>query len=210
MPMKSTIMSLVKLSAPFLALSLSSAAFADVPSYVRIRNISYAGSGCPAGTVAENVSSDLKAFTLLFDSYIAEIGPGISARENRKNCQVLVDLDFPGGWSYSIVDVDYRGYVSAERGVTATQASAYYFQGQGATGRLTTDMRGPIDRDYQIRDTLGLNALVWSPCGAQRALNINSQVRLSSTNRRASGLITLDSIDGQVSHIYGLQWQRCR
>jgi hypothetical protein len=71
-------------------------------------------------------------------------------------------------------------------------------------------MRGPLDQNYQIRDTLGLTALVWSPCGAQRALNINTEIRTENTaNPSGHGLMTTDSIDGEVKLIYGIQWRRC-
>jgi hypothetical protein len=202
---------LVKFGAPLLVAAFAStAAHAAAPDYVRVRSISYAGSGCRAGTVAENVSPDLQAFTLLFDSYIASAGPGISPLEKRKNCTLNIDLDFPQGWSFTIFTVDYRGYVSLERGVNGLQTSKYYFQGQPATGTLSTPIAGPVDRDYQIRDTLGLSAEVWSPCGAQRALNINTDVRVDNTrNRRATGLMTVDSIDGQLKLIYGIKWRRC-
>ncbi len=71
-------------------------------------------------------------------------------------------------------------------------------------------MRGPIDLNYQIRDTLGLTALVWSPCGAQRALNINTEIRTdNSAFSSRHGLMTTDSIDGEVKLIYGLTWRRC-
>jgi hypothetical protein len=202
--------SLAKAGLALVVASIGATAFADVPDYVRVRSISYAGSGCPAGSVAENISLDKQAFTLLFDSYIAEVGPGVPVREKRKNCQLLVDLDFPQGWTYTVMDVDYRGYVSIERGVTAEQSSAYYFQGQGATARLTTAMRGPKDEDFHIRDTLGLSAVVWAPCGARRALNINSQINLTQTARNAAGVIMQDSIDGNLTQVYNLKWQRCR
>lgn len=203
--------SILKVCAPLLALAVSGSAFADAPAYVRVRSLSYAGSGCPAGSVATNTSPDRQAFTVLFDQYIAEVGPGVPFNQKRKNCQLNVDLDFPGGWSYSIVTVDYRGYVALEQGVKGTQQSSYYFQGQGSTGTLKTPMFGPIDQNYQIRDTLGLQALVWSPCGAQRSLNINSQLILDNSARpSAHGLLTNDSIDFQSKLIYGIQWQRCR
>jgi hypothetical protein len=203
--------SILKVCAPLLALAVSSSAFAEAPPYVRVRNISYAGSGCPAGSVAGNTSPDRQAFTLLFDSYIAEVGPGIPLNQKRKNCQLNIDLDFPSGWSYTIFSVDYRGYVALERNVKGTQQSSYYFQGQGRTATLKTVMNGPIDQNYQIRDTLGLTATVWSPCGAQRALNINSQLILDNARApRASGLLTTDSIDGELKLVYGIQWQRCR
>ncbi len=200
---------IARLAGALLLLSGATQAFADAPTYVRVRSISYAGSGCPAGSVAQNISPDRMAFTLLFDQYIAEIGPGIPLANSRRNCQILTDLDFPQGWSYSVLTVDYRGYANLEAGVTGQQQSAYYFQGSSTTARLATTFNGPTARDYQIRDTLGLSAVVWSPCGAQRALNINTQVRLSSASRFAQGMLTTDSIDGQVKQIYGFQWRRC-
>jgi hypothetical protein len=184
----------------------------DPPPWVRIRGLSWAGSGCPAGTVAENLAPDFRAFTLLFDAYVAEIGPGLPLSQSRRNCQILVDLDFPQGWSYSVFTVDYRGFADLEPGVSGVQQSAYYFQGEFRTARLQTTLNGPRVSDYQLRDSLGLGALVWSPCGAQRALNINSAVRVANHSGRphARGMMTTDSIDGTVVHIYGLQWRRCR
>jgi Domain of unknown function (DUF4360) len=183
----------------------------DPPAGVTIRGLSWAGSGCPAGTVAWNVAPDAMAFTLLFDSYVAEMGPGVPLGNSRRNCQILVDLDFPQGWSYSVATVDYRGFSNLESGVTGVQQSNYYFQGELLTGRLQTPLQGPRIGDFQIRDVLGLEALIWSPCGAQRALNINSSVRVEnhSGNPNARGVLTTDSIDGKVALIYGLQWRRC-
>lgn len=195
----------------WLGLTASPAAAIDKPDYVRIRSIHYAGSGCPAGSVAENVSPDLTAFTLLFDSYIAEAGPGVPASQKRKNCQVTLDLDIPQGWSFTIADIDYRGYASLERGVTGLQKATYYFQGQSTQVSGETSLRGEMDRDYHIRDELVLTAEVWSPCGASRALNINSQVRVDNTrNPRGYGMLTTDSMDGVFTTIYNLKWRRCR
>jgi Domain of unknown function (DUF4360) len=172
---------------------------------VRIRNISWAGSGCPAGAVAVGLAPDFSASTLSFNSFVAEIGPGVSPSSSRRNCQILVDLDFPQGWSYSLADVDCRGSANLDPGVSGVQESVYSFQGGSHTGRLQTTLNGPRVGDYQIRDTLGLEALVWSPCGDQRALNINSSVRLEnhSGNPNARGMMSA------VEHMYSLQWRRC-
>jgi hypothetical protein len=197
------------LGAPLLVAALSSTAFAQSPDNVRIRGISYAGTGCPAGSVAENISPDFQALTLLFDSYVVEAGLNVPLSESRKNCQLLVDLDFPNGWQYSIFTVDYRGYLALDPGSIGQQTARYYFQGQPQTSTLTTTFRGPDQRDYQIRDTFGLTSTVWSPCGAQRALNINSSINVRA-NRGSRALMTNDSIDLQVHQVYGIRWQRCR
>lgn len=199
-----------KLVAAASALLVSGSLFAQAPDTVQIRNIMYNGSGCPIGSVAQNIAPDNKAFTLTFSDYIAEIGPGVPLSAARKNCQLTVDLHFPAGWQFAVATFDYRGYVTLDPRVSATQSSAYYFQGQGQTGRFSSTYAGPIDRDYQFRDTIGLASVVWSPCGASRALNINTQVHLNNrANRNGSGLITTDSIDGQIVHKYGLMWRRC-
>ncbi len=193
------------------ALMLSTGAMAASPPWVTIDSVKYAGTGCPAGSVMENLSDDYKAFSLMFDDYVVEAGPGVSRREMRKACQINVDLKFPQGWSFSIMDVDYRGYVSLDRGVTGVAQSDYYFQGQRGSARLKTNFRGPVDKDYEYRDRLGMSSVVWSPCGANRSLNIKSQIRVDNRrNRNGTGLLTLDSIDGEVKHIYGIQWRRCR
>lgn len=179
------------------------------PDFVRVRSLQFAGSGCPAGSVAGLVSPDVDFFSLSFDNYVAEIGPGIAFSQKRKNCQLALDFEVPQGWSFSLIDVEYRGYVALEAGVKAKQKSSYYFQGQLAQASLQTTIYGPAYEDYDIRDVLGVSALVWSPCGFRRALNINSQVLLDSSNPYARGLIALSDIDGAVVHRFGLAWRRC-
>lgn len=68
--------------------------------------------------------------TLIFDQYVASVGPGIDITEQRKNCQLNVDLLYPGGFQYSIFSADYRGYAAVSKGVTGTLKSTYYFSGQ--------------------------------------------------------------------------------
>jgi hypothetical protein len=191
-----------------LAVGGNALALGPDPTKVKIAGISYAGSGCPAGSVSEMLSPDREAFTLLFDSYIAEAGPGISLANGRKNCQVAVDLRFPQGWSYTIFDVDYRGFAQLDPGTVGTQKTTYYFQGSSQSVSLQSNYTGPKNADYHIRDSLGLDAVVWSPCGATRAVNMNTQVRVTASGSRRA-LMTIDSIDGQLKHRYGIRWRRC-
>ena len=208
--MKATINFFSNLSSALLFAVLATSAQADSPGNVRVRGLTYAGSGCPAGTVSTNISPDALAFTVMFDAYAAEVGPGVPYGQKRKNCQLGVDLDVPNGWTYSILTVDTRGYVSLEPGVRALQRSSYYFQGQGQTAGLNTVMIGPTDRNYQVRDLFPVNSVVWAPCGASRALNLSTEVRVENTqNPYAHGLATIDSLDGQFRLIYGVQWRRC-
>jgi len=180
----------------------------ELPPYVRIRNVSYAGSGCPAGTVYGNLGSLYRGLKIEFDGFVAEAGSGVPLSASRKNCQISISLDVPAGWSFAVASVEYKGYVSlSSSSLSAEQKSSYYFAGSAATASLSTSVRGPIARNYTIRDTLAISNQLWSPCGANRALNLNAQVRVAGS--RGYGIMTLDSIAGKVEHLYGLSWRRC-
>jgi len=194
----------------FASAGLPLTALADAPSNVRVRSFSYAGSGCPSGSLGQSISADYRLLNLHFDSFIAEVGLGVPMFEARKNCQINIDLDYPRGWSFSIDSVDYRGYASLDRGVTGALSTAFFYTGSGQTARLQTTFSGPLNADYQVRDQLGLSARVWSPCGVNRALNLNALVRLDNNrNRRGSGLLTIDHLQTAATHQYGLVWRRC-
>ena len=203
-------MSLSKNLASALLTLVSATAFADGPSNheVYINSIAFAGTGCPAGTVAGNISEDAKAFTLLFDSYTAEAGPGILLNEGRKACQVNMDIHIPQGWQYSLFTVDTRGFLNLEPGTSAVQQNRYYFQGALSGPAYSSNFSGPRVGDYTARDTVGVASLVWSACGINRALNINTSVRVAASGGRRA-LATVDSLDGEFKLLYGVQWRRC-
>ncbi|KAG9237230.1 hypothetical protein BJ875DRAFT_173293 [Amylocarpus encephaloides] len=179
------------------------------PSQVSIRDIVYGGSGCPQGSLGSFISADRQTFTLIFDQYVASIGPGVPVAQNRKNCQLNIDLKYPGGFQYSIFSTIYRGYVGLDAGVNGLQSSTFYFSGQTGQTTTSTSFKGPIDGNYEAVDNVALTSTVWSPCGANQALNINSQVRLTAANAAARGQITDDSIDGKITFVVGVQWQKC-
>jgi hypothetical protein len=68
---------------------------------------------------------------------------------------------------------------------------------------------GPVTGDYLKHDEADSTSIVWSPCGAAGMLNINSQVRLTSSNTSATGLLTTDSTDLKFTQVVYVQWQKC-
>lgn len=180
------------------------------PPWVRIEGFAYAGSGCPAGSVSDNLAGDGRALTLLFDRFVASVGPGIPFSEKRKNCAITVKLRFPVGWSYSLYLVDYRGYMDLQAGTTGSHSVRYWFSGIGRTGDAMTPFYGPRIGDYTIRDRMVFNERIWSPCGGTRDLVINSSVQVDNSRARgASAMLTVDAQDHSVTQIYGIDWRRC-
>jgi hypothetical protein len=177
------------------------------PSQVYVQSIAYGGSGCPAGSVAQSFAADRQSFTLIFDQFIASQGTGVPVTNNRKNCQISLNLHLPVGIQVSVGTVDYRGYVQLPAGVTATQGAIYSFVGHPGQNNSSTSFTGPVAKDYVIRDQLQITSKVWSPCGTVAPLNINAQVRVSGGTSPAQ--ITTDSVDGKVEQKVGLFYQSC-
>lgn len=181
----------------------------DAPDGVEIRGLVYNGTGCPQNSVAGTLSEDKKALELIFGAFTAEASPLNLPSESRKFCQLTVDLAFPQGYSFSLVSADYRGFADLEGNVVGTQTSTYYFTG-GFGRSFRTRLVGPFSENYFRRDNLTLEALVWSPCGATRPLNISTQAAVSTLAARSgSGLMTVDSLGLVVRQTYGVVWRKC-
>ena len=180
-------------------------------SKVYINGVTYAGSGCPANSVAISKSDNWAEITLAFDQYVASIGPGIPITQNRKNCNLNINLHYPEGLQFAVYETDYTGFAQLESKVRATHQSDYWFAGfanQKATLRST--WVGPFTNTYSFTDTLTHEATVFSPCGASTTLNINTQLYLdNSQNHQGSGQITTETIDHKVTTTLGLEWTPC-
>ena len=173
--------------------------------------IAHGGSACPQGSLDAAVSEDGMAISILFDENYAEVGPD-TPPVVIKSCTLSLPLHIPPGWQYSLIELDYRGYLFLERRVRARQRSEYYFQGRRGP-RFQSRWQGPEDRDYDFTDTIGLatSNVAWSPCNLQRNLTIKTQLRLDNIRARNNyGFISTDTIDGEIVHIYGLVWRRCQ
>ncbi|KAK2760383.1 hypothetical protein FQN54_002453 [Arachnomyces sp. PD_36] len=179
------------------------------PDEVQIVGLTYGGTGCPSSTVSSILSDDRTIMTLIFDEYVASIGPDVEMTENRKNCQLNINLRYPSGFQYSIFSADYRGYAYLEEGVTGTQKSTYYFSGQLDQTSTATNWTGPYDDDFLLHDEAASTSTVWSPCGENGALNINSQLRLTTTDPEASGQMANDSLDTSFRQVVHVKWQEC-
>jgi hypothetical protein len=170
------------------------------------------GSGCPAGTTTVSAAADNTSFTVAYTDYLVQVGGGASPVDFRKNCQLSVQVNIPQGFTYAIARADYRGYASLAAGATGLQQAAYYFQGESQTAYKVHPLTGPFTGNWQTTDVTDVAALVYAPCGAQRIVNINTELRVSagtSDTSRTTSYIWMDSSKGSVRTIYSLVWKEC-
>jgi hypothetical protein len=172
----------------------------------------HGGSGCPQGTVSATLSPDGTALSVLFDQFIVEAGGPTGRRVDYKSCNLAIPVNIPQGYSVSIFQVDYRGFNSLPYGARSQLTNDYFFatsHGSTRSVRLAKSFMGPNNNDYLTTDRLAVNALVWTPCGEQATLRVNSNMRVFSNSRMEQALSTVDSADVSAGLIYHIQWRRC-
>ncbi|GHC74342.1 hypothetical protein GCM10010507_62200 [Streptomyces cinnamoneus] len=170
------------------------------------------GSGCPAGTAAVAVASDNTAFTVSYSDYLAQVGLGAKPTDFRKNCQLGLNVHVPQGYTYAIARADYRGFAHLERGATGMERASYYFQGMSQTTSVSHRFAGPLSDNWQASDVTDAAALVYAPCGVQRILNVNTELRVSAGSSDPSttnSFMAMDSTDGSVNTLYHFAWKEC-
>lgn len=204
---------IIKLSgvaALFLA-AFATPAHADAPPAGRITVdvMTVNGSGCPAGTASVTELPDNTAFTVSYSSYLAEAGSGASPTDFRKNCQLSLLVHVPQGFTYAVASADYEGYAHLASGTSALEKANYYFQGTAQNGPYSHSLKGPFDDDWNFTDTADAATLVYAPCGEDRVLNINTELRVSEGSSTETSFMTMDSTRGSVNTVYHLRWKNC-
>lgn len=175
---------------------------APPPGQVRIESVSYNGPGCPIGSAVASLAPDGRALTLLFDSFTATTGGGVT--RDYKACTIDLRMQVPAGWSFGLFKTHIRGYANIAASSIGTQHSRYTFGSQ----RLAVSSRqiaGPFANDYQHDQTVPLPNLVYSPCNGGRSLSILTSLEVNGN----ASLMTVDSVDGELKQTYGLSWKRC-
>jgi hypothetical protein len=182
------------------------------PDKIVIDVVNANGTGCPLGTSAVAVSQDNTAFTVTYSAYTALVGVGAGPLDGRKNCQIGLRVHVPQGFTYGIAQADYRGFAHLERGATGLERANYYFQGNSPTAYLQHPLAGPFEDDWHFTDSTEVGAIVFKPCGEERNLNINTELRAAagtSDPKKTTSFVTMDSTDGSITTTYHFAWLTC-
>jgi hypothetical protein len=179
------------------------------PGRVPVAIVTANGSGCPSGTTEIDVADDNSTFAVIHRSFVAKAGAGAEVTDFRKNCQLVLDVNAPPGYTYGIVRADYRGYVNLQTGATALQRANYYFQGMSATEYRSHPFRGPLRDEWRTTDTVDPGSVVYAPCGENRYFNINTELRVYADPKAATSWISMDSPDRNPNSRYHFVWRRC-
>ncbi|GIF16474.1 DUF4360 domain-containing protein [Actinoplanes teichomyceticus] len=173
--------------------------------------VSANGSGCPGRSADVQVSPDNTAFTVTYSDFIAQVGPDAEPTDFRKNCQLALDVHVPQGFTYAVAGADHRGFGHLEEGASGTETASYYFQGEPHTTRIRHDFHGWMDSEWQHSDRVEVGSMSYLPCGEQRYLNVNTELRVDAGSSESSttSFLTMDSTDGSLETTYHVSWLEC-
>lgn len=178
-----------------------------------IKEITYNGTGCPKDTAEVAIDNVSHTFSVLFDQFIAsQPGP---VTDRRRNCALRINFHVPQGYQFSIADVRYKGFADLPRGVGGMQTATYEFPLFSPSWTSRTVLYGPYGPtvppdfgSYERTDIIPLATNVWSPCGADYPLAIDTQTLLFG-NAAPQATMTTDTIDGKVTQIWQWRWRTC-
>jgi hypothetical protein len=170
-----------KVFAALATFSLSSLALA---TEARIHDVSTNGSGCPVQEgkkIPYGFDGQWLTLELNHASPIKVVkGTGISLEESRKNCAITLELDAPG-YRYAVERVVTWGQYQLASNDQFVVSMNGFFQGDGATFSSQSEALGPVWslQNYTFDRSLNGSNLVWSECDSDRALTLNTAVRVA-------------------------------
>lgn len=184
------------------------------PGAVTLESVTFAGSGCPAGSVNAVLAPDGSAITLLYDAFEAKVLGATSSAV--KKCDVVIKLRKPQLYSFALEAADFRGFVGLEHGARATQ-QVKIETGSGKLGKLNLNLasqqwRGPISEDYILTAVKPVEGMKYLSClqpNKKAELKVKSTITLENFGSGAEGQIAVDSVDGRLVQRYNLKWMNC-
>lgn len=195
------------LTSSFLLLAATQAATAGSLSSVTIQDVKYAGNACPGGSAEIVLAADKQSATVAFDEYIVEAGGPGQRTFVRKKCDIAFGLKVPSGYSVTLLDADYRGFVDLPRRAKATFAREYFFAGKRGP-KFKETWKGETSDDFFVRDELGV--ISYSPCGQDVILRSKTATTVR-TRRGNEAMAAVDSIDlaSRTLYRYNFGWKKC-
>jgi hypothetical protein len=175
------------LVAALLALSATAADAQDPLPAVSFGEPGYGGSGCPDGTgmVIRGFSNQAAAY--VFEAY--KVGANGRAID-RQTCAVAIPVAVPDGVSVAVRSVAFRGAASLPDGVDATVSVEAFAAGD--SGEINEiPFTGAMDAGYLRFLSVPDDKLIWSACGDDINLRVNTSLR---TKGNADAAVSLSAL----------------
>jgi hypothetical protein len=169
-----------------------------------VSEVTCEGDLCPPDSISVSVSEAGDAFTTIFsDAIIA----GEAGRLQQRTARVGIDVLVPAGYQISSVPLALRGAAmqGEEQGFTVVSTRTS-FAGASRSRSLVHDLSADADNFVLLDRAQNL----WSPtCSSQTPTTVRLNFDVTAWVFGQDRLFALDTIDGGLTFIDGLEWRRC-
>lgn len=177
------------------------------PPDIEIREVGYGGTGCPSFPIPSAtviLSEDKRSLSILFDQYVAQTF--MERTRVRKSCNVAVSLAIPGGFTVTLLRIDYRGYADIPPQGYGRLRAEYFFAGEKGPVYLRDFYPGT--EDYFFRNYTG--GARWSPCGEDVIARANTSVLVEKGYESPDeAYLSVDTADLRGGIVYHIDWNVC-
>ncbi|CAI4213041.1 unnamed protein product [Parascedosporium putredinis] len=189
--------------------SIGITADGDNANLIQIVSVTTSGRGCPAGSVATIISTDRTVVTLGYDNFRAYIGPS-----PRSTCSIRLRLKYPGGHTISLVQTTFHGFAVLDPGVSGTFESRYAFGNAAQSSLVSSTIESSPEsmssgEEYMATATIPDDRKVYSPCGEEVDLVIQTNINLRSRNETGSGSINDENATVALTQQVNLAFEPC-
>lgn len=197
------------------------------PKYtgVFIENINYEGSGCPAGTVESQITSDHRITNLLFNSFGLQVNGSLTGELNT-NCDIQITVDVPPEYAVAISTVNLGGFMVLPKGAGGSLESRFFMAGQEYTSGIHqtwfNDEEDWLFESFYLSSGINNNRLndeslhersiaeenlVFSGCGENAVIDIKTNIKRFSNEGVMLGTVQVNSMTSVLAIEY--EWRDC-
>lgn len=133
----------------------------------------FGGTGCPDGTALVVAGFGKQAAAYMFDAY--SVGSNGRAVD-RQTCGIAIPVTVPSGTAVAIRNIALRGTATLPADLDATLAVEAFVAGDsGEVSEIS--FNGPSDTGFLRFVSIADDKLVWSGCGQDTNLRVNTSLR---------------------------------
>ncbi|MGE0763413.1 MAG: DUF4360 domain-containing protein [Bdellovibrionales bacterium] len=161
------------------------------------------GSGCKSESTTITMREDRQQLHILFNDYLAHSSFGEGPAIDRKACSLAIPVRVPYGYSVALLPVELNGFAAISEGGQGEVQIETFFAGQQGRHEVHPLRSGEIDY-FTVYSSPLLQREIWSACGQDTILRINTSVLSKANAEGARSLILV-----QNAATFELQWKRC-
>ncbi|WP_169806754.1 DUF4360 domain-containing protein [Actinomadura macra] len=192
-------------------LTVSPAPAVAGPTGVTLKVVAENGSGCPPKRT--NVSLLLGNETIVIDydpdAFTAYVGGDSAPVDFRKKCGLSLLISTPAQFTFGIREVNYELYAALAQGSSGHLRTNYEFSEMPTRTPHTFDIRGPFSHRWEISDVEETGSVAYKPCGEDRLLAINTEIRVirGTSDPMEVSYLSMTTVDARTW--YRLAWKTC-